>query len=82
MPSWQVFGAALKALRTSQQWGLRPFARRVSIDPGYLWLIEAGKTAPPSDAILRRMAASLEVPEQRLLIQGFCQISRHLGLMG
>jgi transcriptional regulator with XRE-family HTH domain len=69
IPPWQVFGAALKTLRTSRQWGLRPFARRVSIDPGYLWLIEAGKTAPPSDAILRRMAALLEVSELTLLIQ-------------
>ncbi len=68
MPPWQVFGAALKALRTSQQWGLRPFARRVSIDPGYLCLIEAGKTAPPSDAVITRMAELLEVPQQTLLI--------------
>jgi transcriptional regulator with XRE-family HTH domain len=69
VPTWQVFGASLKSMRTAHQWGLRPFARAVSIDPGYLCLIEAGKTAPPSDAILRRMAALLEVSEQQLLIQ-------------
>jgi transcriptional regulator with XRE-family HTH domain len=62
VPTWQVFGASLKSMRTSHQWGLRPFARAVRIDPGYLCLIEAGKTAPPSDEFLTRMADVLDVP--------------------
>ena len=69
MPTWQVFGASLKSLRLSHQWGVRPFARAVDIDPGYLCLIEAGKTAPPSDRVLARMAEVLAVPEQTLSIQ-------------
>ena len=69
VPTWQVFGASLKSLRLSHRWGLRPFARTIHLDPGYLCLIEAGKTAPPSDAVLARMAEVLDVPEQTLLIQ-------------
>jgi transcriptional regulator with XRE-family HTH domain len=68
MPTWQVFGTTLKSLRTSRQWGLRPFARMVRIDPGYLCLVEAGKTAPPSNEFLCRMAERLEIPAQTLLI--------------
>jgi transcriptional regulator with XRE-family HTH domain len=69
VPTWQAFGAWLKSQRTSQQLGLRHFARAIKIDPGYLCLIEAGKTAPPSDRVLARMAEVLAVPEQTLSIQ-------------
>jgi transcriptional regulator with XRE-family HTH domain len=53
-------------MRAAHQWGLRPFARAVNIDPGYLCLIESGKTAPPSDEFLMRMAALLDVPVSTL----------------
>jgi transcriptional regulator with XRE-family HTH domain len=69
VPTWQAFGASLKSMRTAHRWGLRPFARAVKIDPGYLCLIESGKTSPPSDEFLMRMAALLEVPHQTLFAQ-------------
>jgi transcriptional regulator with XRE-family HTH domain len=68
VPTWQAFGASLKSMRMAHRWRLRPFAREVKIDPGYLCLIESGKQPPPSDAFLARMAEVLDVPAQQLLI--------------
>jgi HTH-type transcriptional regulator, competence development regulator len=67
VPTWQAFGASLRSMRTAHRWGLRPFARAVKIDPGYLCLIESGKTAPPSDEKIARMAEILAIPPQQLL---------------
>jgi transcriptional regulator with XRE-family HTH domain len=66
---WRAFGASLKSLRESRGWGLRPFARATCIAPSYLCFIESGQVPPPSDEKILCIAAVLEVPAQRLLIQ-------------
>jgi transcriptional regulator with XRE-family HTH domain len=63
---WRAFGDGLKSMRLAHGFGLRPFARVIRIDAGYLSLIESGKTAPPSNDVLVRIADTLQVPAQTL----------------
>ena len=54
-------GPALRVIRELNGIGLRTFAQRVEIDPGFLTKLETG-TRQPSPAVLMRIAAALSVP--------------------
>jgi transcriptional regulator with XRE-family HTH domain len=65
---WRHFGAHLRQLRQAQGWTLRQFAKAVGIAPGYQCTIEQGLAAPPSLAILERMAEALDLPLNHLCV--------------
>ena len=57
-------GDHLREVRERRQqedarFSLRQVAERVGIEPGYLSRIERGEVAPPSDAVLERLAREL-----------------------
>lgn len=59
-------GTTIRELRQAQDWGLREFARRVGVSHSHLRQIEQGERNP-SLAMLRRLAAALEVDPSVLL---------------
>jgi transcriptional regulator with XRE-family HTH domain len=66
LAQWQTFAQTVKQGRLTHRWPMRKFARLSGIALGYLGLIEASKCPPPSDEVLMRMAALLEIPPHTL----------------
>ena len=64
--TYKGFGRVLKALRTSQDMGLRELAKKAKVPPGYLAELEAGKKNPSLD-VLKKLAKALGVPVTELL---------------
>jgi transcriptional regulator with XRE-family HTH domain len=61
----KALGAAIRAWRQARSRGLRDTAADAGISPTTLSRIETGDfTSPPSEAVIRRIAAALHTPEQ------------------
>ena len=61
------FGLVLKALRKTNDMGLRELARKAKVPPGYLAELEGGKKKNPSLEVLKRLARALGVSVTELL---------------
>ena len=60
----QTFGEYLRTCRLQAGMGLRTFAEAADMKPSNVSAIEYGRQAPPqSDAVLRRMADALGLPQ-------------------
>jgi len=55
----KIFGDMLKELRLKRELTLRKFCLITGVDPGNLSRWERGVSAPPSDELIERMAATL-----------------------
>jgi transcriptional regulator with XRE-family HTH domain len=64
---WREFGELVKTHRLARHFTLRGFARELGVAPSYVSYIEAAQVPPPSDAVIQRMAALLDVPATLLL---------------
>lgn len=62
-----MFGRTLKEYRNKAGIGLRDFAGRVGISPGYLSDLENEKVAPPSEKHILEMARALGIEKDLLL---------------
>jgi len=62
-----MFGQILKENRMNAGIGLRDFAGRIGISPGYLSDLENEKVAPPSEKLILAMARTLGVEKDVLL---------------
>src|SRR6266704_4873093 len=61
------FGRRLRELRKQKNISQRDLAARVGIDFTYLSKIEGGRSDPPSEVIIRRIAQVLEADEDELI---------------
>jgi transcriptional regulator with XRE-family HTH domain len=61
LEQWDTFARTIKDGRMAHGWPMRRCARMTGISLGYLGLLETARCAPPSDAILLRMADLLEI---------------------
>ncbi len=61
------FGQRLRDLRKQKNLSQRDLAARVGIDFTYLSKIEGGRSDPPSEVIIRRIAQVLEADEDELI---------------
>ena len=62
-----MFGKTLKEYRVKAGLGLRDFAGRLGISPGYLSDLENEKVSPPSEKLILEMARTLGVEKDELL---------------
>jgi len=71
-----AFGGHVRTAReglraTDRRFSLRQVALRVGVEPAYLSKVERGRTAPPSEATIRRLADDLgEDPDVLLALAG------------
>src|SRR6266702_6074615 len=61
------FGRRLRDLRKQKNVSQRDLATRVGIDFTYLSKIEGGRSAPPSEDVIRHIAQVLEADENELI---------------
>ena len=64
----ETFGKKLRALRVNSETGLRELARLISKSPGYLSDVEHDHVPPPSENVILKIAAALDVDKKELLI--------------
>lgn len=64
----ETFGKKLRELRICSEVGLRELARRINTSPGYLSDVEHGNVPPPSEDVILKIAAALNVNKMELLI--------------
>ena len=62
-----TFGERVRQLRVAMRMSQRDLAERVGVDYTYLSKIENNKMDPPSDKVIRKMAAELGADEEELL---------------
>src|SRR4030042_4904103 len=62
-----MFGKIIKENRMNAGIGLREFAARIGISPGYLSDLENEKVAPPSEKLILEMAKTLGIEKNKLL---------------
>ena len=63
------FAAVVRRRLRERGLGLREFCRLVDVDPSFFSKVLAGKRSPPSeDAVLRRIAQTLELEPCRLIV--------------
>ncbi|MFB3785776.1 MAG: helix-turn-helix domain-containing protein [bacterium] len=71
-----VFGDYIRQVRemkreTDRRFSLRQVAERIGVEPAYLSKVERGETAPPSEAVIVRLADDLgEDPDMLLALAG------------
>jgi transcriptional regulator with XRE-family HTH domain len=63
----QAFGDQLRRLRRAAKLTPREVAQRVPMSPGNLSRIENAEQGPPSDEVIVRLAAALDVDVDKLL---------------
>lgn len=61
------FGKRIRQLRLENDLSQRDLASKVEIDFTYLSKIENSRAAPPSDAVIRRLATELKADPEELL---------------
>ena len=77
-----AFGEYVRSVRERRRrddpaYSVRQVARRIDVEPAYLSKIERAQTPPPSERIIRRLAAELEEdPDVLLAMAG--KVSRDL----
>lgn len=59
-----AFGIFLKAKRQQNGLSLRALGKQVELSHIYLYNIESGKKAPPSDDVIKRLANALKLDEK------------------
>jgi transcriptional regulator with XRE-family HTH domain len=62
-----TFGRKLRNLRVNSDIGLRELARLINKSPGYLSDVEHGNVPPPSEEVIVKIAAVLNVDKKELL---------------
>ena len=62
-----TFGKKIRDLRISSDVGLRELARLINKSPGYLSDVEHDKVPPPSEDVILKIAAALNVDKKELL---------------
>ena len=62
-----TFGEKVKELRERKSISQRQFAFALDITPTYMSKIERGEFPPPSEVVIKRMAALLEIDSDELL---------------
>ena len=63
-----TFGKKLRNLRVNSDIGLRELARLIDKSPGYLSDVEHDNVPPPSEDVILKIAAALNVDKKELLI--------------
>ena len=63
-----TFGKKIRDLRVNSELGLRELARLINKSPGYLSDVEQDKVPPPSEDVILKIAAALDVDKKELLI--------------
>ena len=63
-----TFGKKLRDLRVNSDIGLRQLARLIDKSPGYLSDVEHDNVPPPSEDVILKIAAALDVDKKELLI--------------
>ena len=63
-----TFGIFLKEKRQQNGLSLRALAKQVELSHIYLYNIESGKKAPPSDKVIKRLANALNFDEKSRLL--------------
>ncbi len=63
----ETFGKKLKDLRINSEVGLRELARLIDKSPGYLSDVEQDHVPPPSEDVILKIAAALNVDKRELL---------------
>ena len=63
----ETFGKKLRNLRVNSEIGLREMARLISKSPGYLSDVEHDHVPPPSEDVILKIAAALNVDKKELL---------------
>ena len=63
----ETFGKTLRNLRLSADVGLRELARLIEKSPGYISDVEQGHVPPPSEDVILKIAAALNVDKKELL---------------
>lgn len=61
------FGEFIRKTRLKQNLGLREFASQVGISATYISKMEIGDYAPPKEENIKKMAAILDISENKLL---------------
>ena len=65
------FGPHIRETREAKGFGLRELARLIEVEPAYLSKIEREKFAPPSEALIVKIAGHLgEDPDRLLALAG------------
>ena len=64
----ETFGKTLRDLRLKAEVGLRELARQINKSPGYLSDVELDNVSPPSEEVILKIAAVLNVDKKRLLM--------------
>jgi transcriptional regulator with XRE-family HTH domain len=62
----RTVGECVRELRLRRGWGVLPLARRAGISKAYMIKLEKGE-ANPSEDVIKRLAAALDVPAAVLL---------------
>jgi transcriptional regulator with XRE-family HTH domain len=62
----QTFGKKLRDVRIKSEVGLRELARLVDKSPGYLSDVEHDHVPPPSEDVILKIAAALNVDKREL----------------
>jgi transcriptional regulator with XRE-family HTH domain len=62
-----TFGKKLRELRIQSEIGLRELARLIDKSPGYLSDVEHGHVPPPSEDVILKIAAALNLDKKKLL---------------
>jgi transcriptional regulator with XRE-family HTH domain len=63
----ETFGNLIRRLRLEAGLGLRELARLIERSPGYLSDVELGNVPPPSESVIVKIAAALNVDRKGLL---------------
>ena len=63
----ETFGKKLKDVRLNSEVGLRELARLIDKSPGYLSDVEQDHVPPPSEEVILKIAAALNVDKRELL---------------
>jgi transcriptional regulator with XRE-family HTH domain len=63
----ETFGKKLRDLRIQTDVGLRELARLIDKSPGYLSDVEHGHVPPPSEDVILKISAALNVDKKELL---------------
>jgi transcriptional regulator with XRE-family HTH domain len=64
----ETFGKKLRDFRIHAEVGLRELARLIEKSPGYISDVEQDHVPPPSEDVILRIAAALNVDKKELLI--------------
>ena len=64
----ETFGKKIRDLRVNSEIGLRELARLINKSPGYLSDVEHDNVPPPSEDVILKIAAVLNVDKKELLI--------------